>query len=267
MTAANGAQLISAEETRIREAYARRRDHLRDRTSSWSHPSHAYAMQDRERRVLASLRRLGVRLTETRVLEVGCGTGAWIRDFVKWGVPPENIWAVDLLPDYLAEARHRCAAGVHLECCSATSLPFAPSSFDLVLQATMFSSILDPTVRRVVAAEMLRVAAPDGGILWYDLHVNNPWNSDVRRVTKRELRELFPGCRLDLRRITLLPPLTRWLAPRSWMLTYLLSGIPLLCTHYLGAITRMPSSGDNRAAATAQGVEPPGVRSSRVERT
>ena len=238
MTAANGAQLISAEETRIREAYARRRDHRRDQTSSWSHPSHAYAMQDRERRVLASLRRLGVRLADTRVLEVGCGTGAWIRDFVKWGVPPENIWAVDLLPDYLAEARHRCAAGVHLECCSATSLPFAPSSFDLVLQATMFSSILDPTVRRVVAAEMLRVAAPDGGILWYDLHVNNPWNSDVRGVSRAELTELFPGCRIDLRAISLAPPLARRIAPRSHVLWLLLSSVPWLCTHYLGVIRR-----------------------------
>ena len=238
MTAPHGAHLISAEEARIREAYARRRHHLRDRTSSWSHQSHAYAMQDRERRVLASLRRLGVRLTETRVLEVGCGTGAWIRDFVKWGVPPENIWAVDLLPDSLAEAQHRCAAGVHLERCSATSLPFAQASFDLVLQATMFSSILEPTVRRVIAAEMLRVAGQDGSILWYDLRVNNPWNSDVRGVDRAEVAELFPGCRVDLRPISLAPPLARWIAPRSHVLWLLLSSVPWLCTHYLGVIRR-----------------------------
>lgn len=238
MTAPNGAHLISAEEARIRDAYARRRHHGRDQTASWSHPSHAYAMQDRERRVLASLGRLGVRLTETRVLEVGCGTGAWIRDFIKWGVSPENIWAVDLLPDCLAEARQRCAAGVHLECCSATSLPFAQSSFDLVLQATMFSSILEPTLRRSVAAEMLRVAGPHGVILWYDLRVNNPWNADVRRVGRSEVTELFPACRIDLRPISLAPPLARRIAPRSHLLWLLLSSVPWLCTHYLGVIRK-----------------------------
>jgi SAM-dependent methyltransferase len=229
---------LSIEDTRIREVYARRRQQLRDRSSSWFQPSHAYAMQDRERRVLASLRRLGVRLAETRVLEVGCGTGAWIRDFVKWGVPPENIWAVDLLLDSVAEARRRSAAGVHVECCSATSLPFAESSFDLVLQATMFSSILEPTVRRAVAAEMLRVAAPDGAILWYDLRVNNPWNSDVRGIGRSEVTELFPGCRIDLRPISLAPPLARWIAPRSHPLWLVLASVPWFCTHYLGVIRR-----------------------------
>jgi len=238
LTTPNGAQLISAEEARIRDAYARRQQQRRDRDSSWSHPAHAYALQDRERRVLASLRRLGLRLTETRVLEVGCGTGAWIRDLIKWGVPPENIWAVDLLPDSVAEAQHRCAAGVHLECGSATSLPFAPTNFDLVLQSTMFSSILEPTVRRAVAAEMLRVARPGGVILWYDFHMSNPWNADVRGVGRDEIVDLFPGCQVELRPITLAAPLTRWIAPLSHLLCMLLANVPWLCTHYLGVIRK-----------------------------
>jgi hypothetical protein len=57
-------------------------------------------------------------------------------------------------------------------------------------------------------------------------------------VSKREIRMLFPACRIDLRRVTLAPPLARLLAPRSWLLTYLLSCSRVLCTHYLGAITR-----------------------------
>lgn len=186
--------------------------------------------------MLASLQRHGVRLAETRVLEVGCGTGAWIRDFVKWGVPPENVWAIDLLPECVAEARRRCAAGVHLECASAASLPFAHASFDLVLQATMFSSILDPTVRRLVAAEMLRVAGSNGVILWYDLHLNNPWNANVRGIGRAEVTALFPGCRTKLQQLWLAPPLTRWIAPWSHALWALLASVPWLCTHYLGVI-------------------------------
>jgi len=238
LTTPSGGQLVSVEEARIRDAYTRRQHQLRDRVSSWSRPSYAYAMQDRERRVLTALQRLEVRLAETRVLEVGCGTGAWIRDFIKWGVPPENIWAVDIQPEAVHEARHRSAAGVHLECCSATSLPFAAASFDLVLQATVFSSILEPAVRRLVAAEMLRVARQDGSILWYDLRVNNPWNSDVRGIGRAEVAELFPGCRIDLRRIELAPPLARRIAPRSHFLWLLLTSVPWLCTHYLGVIRK-----------------------------
>jgi SAM-dependent methyltransferase len=230
--------MIAAAEARIRGAYGRRRRQGRDQKASWSEPAHAYAMQDRERRVLALIRRLGLRLAEIRVLEVGCGSGAWIRDLVKWGVPPEHVWAVDLLPESIAEARHRSAAGVHLQRCSAASLPFAAASFDLVLQATVFSSIIEPELRRAVAAEMLRVLAANGSILWFDIHVSNPWNADVRAVGRAEISALFPGCRIRLRRLWLASPLSRWIAPRSHAVWQLLANIPWLCTNYLGTIRK-----------------------------
>jgi hypothetical protein len=88
---------------------------------------------------------------------------------------------------------------------------------------------------------MLRVLKPDGLIIWYDFSVNNPKNPDVSGVKKREIVALFSGCRLDLRRITLAPPLMRWLARRSWFLTYVASSIRPFCTHYIGAITKQPA--------------------------
>jgi hypothetical protein len=87
-----------------------------------------------------------------------------------------------------------------------------------------------------MASEMLRVVKPDGLIIWYDYYVNNPWNTDVRGVNKREIHRLFPGCRVELRRITLVPPLARLLAPYSWLSCYLLGRIPWLRTFYLGVI-------------------------------
>ena len=227
---------IIAEEARIREAYARRHEQLRDQEASWSNPDHVYGRQDMERHVLAWLHRLAVPLARTRILEVGCGTGAWLRDFIRWGVPPENIWGVDLLPDVVDEARRRCPAGVHLDCHGATHLPFHDGTFDLVLQALLFTSLLDAEVRRVVAGEMLRVVRRDGLILWYDFHVHNPWNRDVRRVGRPEIAALFPGCRIELQRVTLAPPVSRWISPRSYLLWCLLGKVPWLCTHYLGVI-------------------------------
>ena len=224
-----------AEEARIRAAYARREE--ADARYSWFSPGYQFMVQQRERRLLALLRRYGFPALESKtILEVGCGTGQWLRDFIKWGARPENVTGIDLLADRVSRARRLCPPAVRIERASAAELPFSDGTFDLVLQSTVFTSILDPDLKRRVAAEMIRVVKTNGFILWYDYHVNNPWNHDVRGVKKREIYTLFPGCSIDLQRITLAPPVARWIAPRSWLLAYLLERVPLLCTHYLGVI-------------------------------
>src|SRR5256886_17313231 len=99
-----------------------------------------------------------------------------------------------------------------------------------------FSSVLDAGVKGRIATEMLRVLRPNGAILWYDLRIDNPRNLDVRGITRREIAALFPSCRIELRRVTLAPPVPRWVAARSRTAAFLLAGIPLLRTHYLGAL-------------------------------
>ena len=131
-------------------------------------------------------------LASKTILEVGCGTGQWLRDFIKWGARPENITGIDLLADRVSKARRLCPPSVRIECASAAELPFADGTFDLVLQSTVFTSILAPDLKRRVAAEMMRVVKPEGFILWYDYHVNNPWNSDVRGVKRREIAQSIP---------------------------------------------------------------------------
>ena len=228
---------VSAEESRIRAVYAERAPD--DPRYSWFNPAYQFMTQQREQRVLSLLRRNGFSALESRtILDVGCGTGQWLRDFVKWGARPENITGIDLLPDRVSKAEELCPAGIRIECASAAQLPVAENRLDLVLQATVFTSILDSDLRRCVAAEMMRVVKLDGIILWYDYHVNNPLNRDVRGVKRREIHELFPNCEIHLERITLAPPLARTLARYSYTLCYLLEKFPLLCTHYLGIIRK-----------------------------
>ena len=181
-----------AEEARIRAAYARREED--DTRYSWFSPGYQFMMQERERRVLALLQRHDFRnLKSKTILEVGCGTGEWLRDFVKWGARPENITGIDLLADRVSKARRLCPPAVRIECASAAELPFSDGTFDLVLQSTVFTSILDPDLKRRVAAEMMRVVKPDGFILWYDYHVNNPWNPDVQGGSNdREIISVIP---------------------------------------------------------------------------
>jgi SAM-dependent methyltransferase len=224
------------EEARIREAYARRWDESR---YSWFNAGYLFTMQALESQLLVLLKQYDFASLDTKnVLEVGCGTGFWLREFIKWGARPENITGVDLLSDSVAKARHLCPEAVKIHCGSAAELLFPDGIFDLVLQSTVFTSVLDASLKRRMASEMLRVVKRDGLILWYDFHVNNPWNPDVRGVKRREIYQLFPGCRIDLRRITLAPPLVRSIAPYSWLACYLLEKIPLLCTHYLGVIRK-----------------------------
>ena len=56
---------------------------------------------------------------------------------------------------------------------------------------------------------------PGGALLWYDLRVNNPSNSSVRKIDKTELAALFPGLAGPVQSTTLAPPLSRRLASRN----------------------------------------------------
>src|SRR5262249_6763414 len=88
---------LQAEEARIRAAYARR--HGDDVLYSWFSPGYLFMAQEREREILTLLKRHNFEALKTRkILEIGCGAGYWLREFIKWGASPENIVGVDLLP-------------------------------------------------------------------------------------------------------------------------------------------------------------------------
>jgi SAM-dependent methyltransferase len=227
---------LGVETERIKAAYRRRQC---GDLYSWFNPGHLFYLQQRERRVLNLLRSLGLtRLEGQKILEVGCYDGYWLGEFIKWGARPENITGIDLFSEYLVEARSIQSPKVGLVQANSAFLPFASSTFDIVLQSMLFTSILDVGMKKVVAGEMLRVLKPRGLILWYDYHVNNPWNKDVRGVKKAEIRALFPGCRIKLWRITLAPPLARLLAPYSYLLCALLENLLIFNAFYLGVISK-----------------------------
>jgi ubiquinone/menaquinone biosynthesis C-methylase UbiE len=228
---------VNVEEERIRKAYSKRtRDEV---LYSWFNPAHLFMIQERERRLLRLLKRYGfASLKEKKILEIGCGTGYWLREFIKWGAQPGNVVGLDLLPELVSQARRLCPEGVTLQEGNAAQLEFSDRTFDLVLQSTLFTSILDTVLKQKVASEMIRVVKNDGLIIWYDFRVNNPWNSDVRGVKKQEVFRLYPNCNVNLERITLAPPLARLIAPYSWFTCQVLERLPWLCTHYIGVIQK-----------------------------
>jgi len=203
--------------------------------------AHLYTIQTRERRMLGLLKGLRILdLHSMRILEIGCGNGFWINEFIKWGADPSNITGVDLDPKCLQTAKQNTPETVTLRCVDGSSLPDEAGSYDIVLQSTLFTSVLDSDTRTRIASEMTRVLDQDGCILWYDFHVNNPNNSSVRRVGRSEIHRMFPECHVSLQPITLAPPLARLVAPWSLTLCHVLEAFRPLCTHYIGCIRKIP---------------------------
>jgi SAM-dependent methyltransferase len=228
-----------AEAERIAAEYARRGTSIPPDRYSPATPAQLLLRQSRERAVLAALRRAGMLpLAGRRILDVGCGAGQWLADFETWGADRGGLAGIDLLDDRIEAARTRLAGGADVRVGDASRLPWPSGHFDVVLQSTVFSSILDPAMRTAVAGEMARVLAPGGVIVWNDFFVDNPGNRAVRGVRRREVAALFPGFRVDLRRVTLAAPLARAIAPRSQLAAIALEALRVLDTHYLGVLRR-----------------------------
>jgi SAM-dependent methyltransferase len=224
------------ETERIKSVYEKRDKSGKRKLYSLFNPGSLFAAQQRERWILRALSRAGIAdLAERTILDIGCGNGGVLRDFLRYGAQPSRCFGVDLLQFRVDEAR-LLSPNIDFRCQNAETLPYEDASFDIVICFTVFTSILDTPMKRNLAQEMLRVLKKDGVILWYDYHINNPRNPDVRAVKKAELRGLFPGCEIDLARTTLAPPLARTLARLSWLACYLLEKLKIFNTHYVGTI-------------------------------
>lgn len=225
---------------RLSSAYEERERRARTPDAySLFNESHLFAIQQRQRQVLSLLKKAGLSsLAGCQVLEVGCGKGGVLAEFLAYGAPPASLHGLDLIHSRVVEARQKLPALAILRA-DGQSIPYRSRSFDCVLQFTAFSSVLAADVRQRIAREMLRVLKNTGIILWYDFWLN-PVNAHTRGIRPREIRELFPQCAAHLRRVTLAPPLARRLVPFSWPLALLLEKLSILNTHYLALIRPVP---------------------------
>lgn len=174
-------------------------------------------------------------LTEFRILDAGCGSGDVLASLIEWGALPQNLCGLELLPQRAAAAHDRHPT-LQIHQGNAASQAFADNSFDLVLFFTVFSSVLDESLRRRMAAETMRVLKPGGAVIWYDLRIPNPRNQNTRPLSRKAIAELFPHLKQELRMTTLLPPLARRLGNLTAVMYPILNKFPLLRTHYLGLL-------------------------------
>jgi len=222
---------LNDEPRAVAERYARR-----GASSLYSplRPEVWQGLQERQRAMLRRFKAAGITdLAPLHITEVGCGGGGNLLELLRLGARPEHLTGLELLPDRHAAARHALPAASTVWLGDATRAPMAPGSQDVVLQSTVFSSLLDDAFQQRLADLMWHWLKPGGAVLWYDFTLDNPRNSDVRAVPLSRLRALFPNANIDARRVTLAPPIGRHvvrLHPAAWRLFNVL---PLLRTHVL----------------------------------
>src|SRR5215472_6026486 len=91
---------LQKEAERISQVYARRSKSVSMARYSLLELPNLLLIQELERRVLRLVRQhIEGDLGGKKLLEVGCGAGHWLRQFVQWGAKPNNLAGVDLLPD------------------------------------------------------------------------------------------------------------------------------------------------------------------------
>lgn len=106
----------------------------------------------------------------TRVLEVGCGTGAITRALATQPDFAGVVTGVDQSPAMVAHATQLAAAAglqavTSFQVGDAHGLNFDDASFDVVIAHTVISHVTDPMT---VVRELARVAAPGGTVAVFD---------------------------------------------------------------------------------------------------
>ncbi len=207
-------------------------------------PEVLLGIHERQRAILQLFARhfSAASLADLKLTEVGCGGGGNLLDFLRFGLSPENLSGIELLPERVVAARSILPTALIVHEGDANSANIATESQDVVFQSVVFSSILDVGFQQELANRMWQWVKPGGGCLWYDFIYNNPANPDVRGVSVNRVRELFPSGRITVKRVTLAPPISRLVCRIHPNAYHFFNAIPLLRTHVLCWIQKSESN-------------------------
>lgn len=227
---------VKQELERIQEEYKRRATYQMF-TERYSLFNEATLLQTHglERSMLALLKQHGfTHLADKKILDIGCGSGMSLQRFLAYGAKPSNLSGIDLIAARIEQARS-LNPSIEWQVGSAHQLPYQDENFDLVTLSVVFSSVLDTSLRQSIANEALRVRKPNGLILCYDFAYSNPRNAAVEGISRQEIQRLFQrsGTRLDFRKLTLAPPISRLIAPRALWLAAALEHLKIFNTHLI----------------------------------
>jgi demethylmenaquinone methyltransferase/2-methoxy-6-polyprenyl-1,4-benzoquinol methylase len=100
------------------------------------------------------------------VLDIGCGTGAYLEHYQRAGC---NVSGIDQSPSMLQVARNRLGESADLYMGDASNMPYQDKEFDLIVMSTVLHE-MPRAVRSAVINEAKRTLKEDGRILLIDFH-------------------------------------------------------------------------------------------------
>lgn len=166
-----------------------------------------------------------------KVLDVGCGGGTNLASLLHYGITPEQLYGIDLMPSRIEEAQSKYP-NISFHCCDASKAPFEDGFFDLITESTMFLQLPSETLAEDIAAEMIRLVKPGGYIMLTDWRYDF-WRPGYTGLPMRRIKRLFlVGTETKVVRREhgpLLPPLGRFLSAYAGPLYFLLHALlPIL---------------------------------------
>lgn len=180
----------------------------------------------------------GYDFVDKKYLEVGCGTGTNLANFISWGICPENLSGNDVFEPSICCARQRLPQSVKLQHGNFLDCLYDCKSFDVILFSTVLSSILDEKFQIECLNRSYDLLKKDGIVLLYDFKYDNPWNRDVRGIKLKKIT--IPQTRWSCSKfnnITLCPPLARKLEKLPFLIKAL-TFLKVFNTHIVGFLKK-----------------------------
>ncbi len=202
--------------------------HGADRNDLLRNPEVTFQTFAFDRANIRALQQIDVDRESAKVLDVGCGTGASLVQFIRLGFRPENLTGVDPSAERISRAQ-RDFPSVAFKCENGDSMTLPDAMFDIAFESTLFMMLTSEDVARRVAAQMLRVTRPGGYLMLTDWRYAMPKSRDHRPMSSGRIASLFGvGTTTDVvarERGALVPPLGRFLSRRAPSLYFLVQAL------------------------------------------
>lgn len=162
-------------------------------------------------------------MSQVSVLDVGCGDGRFLRQLVDWGAEPERLAGVDINEDIIALAKKLSAPEINYNVAHADQLPYADKSFDIILMVGVMQHIMDNSLRRRIADELLRVLKDDGILICYNINKNaeakfqqKELQENTKGISAKELKKIFVSCNVEFENMLLTDSIIFRNVPFQW---------------------------------------------------
>lgn len=181
-----------------------------------------------ERANIGALRSFSIDRSFARILDVGCGSGAGLLQFVRLGFNPSNLAGIDSDAARIEEAK-LFLPGIDLRVADATAMPFDAGFFDLVFESTMLGTLESQSLLASIASEMIRVCRSGGHIMLADWRYSRRGSGVKTAISASKIAELFDvggsTSVVSAERGALVPPLGRRLSRLAPSLYFLVQAL------------------------------------------